>query len=337
MNNNRIVAALVTVIFFMLAAASPASAGNPLTAQLDRIAREGDDRVWVSYTVPLRAGTHRLCCYEDTKAGWSGRCDLDRGSLSVNDADEPLPAGLALKVLLRFDDGELARVLAYDSLCRIAAGGADVRALGDVAGADSVAYLAGTAGRDEEDLLDGALMAIAFHADPLSLTTLTGFTQTSEPAQVRAKAAFWLGATRGDEVFETLRRMVREDPSSEVREQAVFAVSISDARDAEPLLLDLARTAESAEVRSTALFWLGQKVGERIADTLRDAAVDDPELEVKEQAVFALSQLPDGQGVTRLIELARTHRNPEIRQTALFWLGQSGDPRALDLFEELLD
>ena len=32
----------------------------------------------------------------------------------------------------------------------------------------------------------------------------------------------------------------------------------------------------------------------------------------------------------------RTNRDPELRKKALFWLGQSGDPRALDLIEELL-
>jgi hypothetical protein len=28
--------------------------------------------------------------------------------------------------------------------------------------------------------------------------------------------------------------------------------------------------------------------------------------------------------------------DPELRRTALFWLGQSNDPRAIDLFEEIL-
>jgi HEAT repeat protein len=52
--------------------------------------------------------------------------------------------------------------------------------------------------------------------------------------------------------------------------------------------------------------------------------------------VFALSQRPQSEGVPILIRLARTDRDPEIRRDALFWLGQSNDPRALDLFEELL-
>ena len=37
-----------------------------------------------------------------------------------------------------------------------------------------------------------------------------------------------------------------------------------------------------------------------------------------------------------MIAVAKTNKDPEIRKKALFWLGQSGDPRALDLFEQLL-
>ena len=58
--------------------------------------------------------------------------------------------------------------------------------------------------------------------------------------------------------------------------------------------------------------------------------------EVRESAVFALSQRPREEGVPALISVARTNKDPEIRKKALFWLGQSDDPRAIDLFEELL-
>ena len=37
-----------------------------------------------------------------------------------------------------------------------------------------------------------------------------------------------------------------------------------------------------------------------------------------------------------LIEVARTNRSPKVREQAIFWLGQSGDPRALEFFEEVL-
>jgi hypothetical protein len=34
--------------------------------------------------------------------------------------------------------------------------------------------------------------------------------------------------------------------------------------------------------------------------------------------------------------VARSHRDAELREAAFFWLGQSNDPRALDLFAEVL-
>ena len=74
------------------------------------------------------------------------------------------------------------------------------------------------------------------------------------------------------------------------------------------------------------------------ADTaIADAIENDPETDVKKKAVFALSQLPSERGVPLLINVARTHRNPAIRKEAMFWLGQSGDPRALEYFEEILE
>lgn len=51
---------------------------------------------------------------------------------------------------------------------------------------------------------------------------------------------------------------------------------------------------------------------------------------------LALSQRSNDEGVPALIRIARTNPDPELRKTALFWLGQSEDPRALDLFEEIL-
>jgi HEAT repeat protein len=37
-----------------------------------------------------------------------------------------------------------------------------------------------------------------------------------------------------------------------------------------------------------------------------------------------------------LIELVKTHKRPGVRKKAMFWLAQTGDPRALDLIEEIL-
>jgi HEAT repeat protein len=98
----------------------------------------------------------------------------------------------------------------------------------------------------------------------------------------------------------------------------------------------MARNDQNDDVRGKALFWLGQKAGLEASRAIKEAVDEDPERAIKKKAVFALSQLPPDEGVPLLIDVAKTHRDPAIRKQAMFWLGQSGDPRALDLFEEIL-
>ena len=102
-------------------------------------------------------------------------------------------------------------------------------------------------------------------------------------------------------------------------------------------LLRLARTDPDEELRGKAIFWLSQTAGREVTRQLAGLAQDANEnREIQEQAVFAISQRPREEGVPALVQIAREHRDPEIRKKAMFWLGQSKDPRALDLFEEIL-
>jgi HEAT repeat protein len=89
--------------------------------------------------------------------------------------------------------------------------------------------------------------------------------------------------------------------------------------------------------RARSVFGLAQAAEDAATANLNSLVLDNSvDREVREQAVFALSQRPRDEGVPALIAVARTNKDPEIRKKALFWLGQSHDPRALDLFEELL-
>ena len=116
---------------------------------------------------------------------------------------------------------------------------------------------------------------------------------------------------------------------------AVFPATMADSAVVWPALLDVARDdTRPRRTRRAALQWVGTAAGDVVVQRL--ASVEDPDREVRERAVFAVSQLPRDQGIPLLVEVARTHRDPEIRRKALFWLGQSEDPRAVDLFEEVL-
>jgi hypothetical protein len=118
----------------------------------------------------------------------------------------------------------------------------------------------------------------------------------------------------------------------------VLPASLADSVTIWPMLIRIARNGRLPDDRRrTAVFWLSQAAG-RAATRALDSIVGDPggRREVRKQAVFALSQRSDNEGVPALIRIARTNPDPELRKTALFWLGQSDDPRAIDLFEELL-
>lgn len=120
--------------------------------------------------------------------------------------------------------------------------------------------------------------------------------------------------------------------------EAIFAVTLADSMTPWPEMLRIARDENiRQDTRKQSVFWLGQAAGDVATEGLSELAEDeDEDREVRESAVFALSQLGDDEGVPALIRIARGNKDPKIRRTALFWLGQSDDPRALDLFEELL-
>ncbi len=123
--------------------------------------------------------------------------------------------------------------------------------------------------------------------------------------------------------------------SERASRDAVLPATMADSAVVWPALLDVARDDTlPRRTRRAALQWAGTAAGDVVVQRL--ASVEDPDREARERAVFAVSQLPRDQGVPLLVEVARTHRDPEIRRKALFWLGQSGDPRAIDVFEELL-
>jgi hypothetical protein len=118
----------------------------------------------------------------------------------------------------------------------------------------------------------------------------------------------------------------------------LLPATLADSVTIWPSLLRLARTQQLPEERRrSAIFWLGQAAGAAAASALDSVAIDrNGSREVRKQAVFALSQRPASEGVPALLRIARTNHDPEIRKTAIFWLAQSEDPRALELFEEIL-
>jgi hypothetical protein len=146
-----------------------------------------------------------------------------------------------------------------------------------------------------------------------------------------------LGQVASRDAERLLLQVVRNG-NGRAAEHAIWPLTVIDSVEPWPELLRVARDdGRPNQVRKQAVFWLGQAAGDPATAGLKeivgDAALDR---DVREQAIFALSQQPKDKGVPALINVVRTNKDPELRRKALFWLGQSGDPRAVNLIEELL-
>jgi hypothetical protein len=147
-----------------------------------------------------------------------------------------------------------------------------------------------------------------------------------------------LGRVGAREAADYLLDLAESSDDRDAGKEAIFPATLADSVVTWPRLLRIARSGQAGqEARKSAVFWLSQQAGDQVTRGISDLVDDDDQdREVREAAVFALSQRPRDESVPALIHIARTHRDPHIRKTALFWLGQSRDPRAIELFEEIL-
>jgi hypothetical protein len=161
-----------------------------------------------------------------------------------------------------------------------------------------------------------------------------------EPAQ--SGGTIDLGTTTAAEGSNFLLDIAALTDGGKPTREAIFPALLGEDVVAWPRLLQIARRETSDEGRkhSEATFWLGRYAAAKLngSDSPFDSDDGDrsEEEDVKEHAVFALSQLRGHEGVEPLIKVARTNKDPNVRSKALFWLGESRDPRAIDVFEEIL-
>jgi len=306
---------LILFLFAATLAAQP-----PLEQRIHEQYRQPQP-AWVGYSVPTIPG-HDENCYYDHGVRAPGPVHLEPPD--------------HVQILFRIENNRVEKIRAVSGDCQLDSDGIPLRWIPDVRPAESIAFLTGFVTADSDHLRDGAIAAIALHADPAADTVLDRFAAAGQPESLREKVVFWLGAARGRHGYEVLRRIVTKDDDDRIRDKAVFALSISKEPQAVDTMIDVAHDDPSAHVRGQALFWLAQKAGKKATGAIEEAIERDPDTEVKKKAVFALQQLPNGEGVPMLIQVARTNRNPAVRKQAFFWLGQSHDPRALAFFEEVL-
>jgi HEAT repeats len=322
-----------------------------LAESLRGIQTQADKPEWVGYGVAEIAGDRTVCCgnFNDSYGG-CGTCRLEKengvtGTNSQKDSQTgtvQLEGSRQLVVLFRIESKQVMRIREASENCTLDAGGLPFIWLTGVKPPESVALLADFVhkatfeGHGEHEIGQGALSAIALHADPAADRAFESFVAADQPEQLRKHASFWLGASRGKSGELLLQKMAKSDPSPEVRSQVAFALSVSHEPEALNEMIRMAKDDGSTHVRGQALFWLAQKAGQKAMGAITGAIENDPDTEVKKKAVFALSQMPKDEGVPKLIEVAKSNHNLEVRKQAMFWLGQSNDPRALDFFEQVL-
>jgi len=146
-----------------------------------------------------------------------------------------------------------------------------------------------------------------------------------------------LGAVQAPDAVEYLLELARTSPSGPA-EDAILPAALARGVTVWPSLLELARDRDRPDdVRGQAVFWLGQFAADAAVEGLVEIVDDeDSEIGIREAAVFALSQQGAEVAVPHLMRIAQTNGSRKIRESAFFWLAQSEDPRALNLFEEIL-
>lgn len=323
------------------------AAGSGLSAAVAQLQRSGQP-LWLGYEVPALPRTNFLWCHDSRDApqsedGCCGEYQLESppsGVVARDSAGVLKPSPANMYVLMRVDHGAIVKVRSANAGCRLNAGGVPFTWITAVQPDDSVAFLAKLASRpdDAEDkrAIEDALAALAMHASPSATTALVSLAEPANPARLREKSAFWLGAERGHEGFQALQQLLSKEQDAKLREKLAFDLSINSDPAAIDELLKMAHADSSPQVRGQAIFWLAQKAGKKAGASITAAIENDPDMQVKKKAVFALSQLPKEEGVPQLMHVADSNSNPAIRKEAIFWLGESKDPRALEYLEAIL-
>jgi hypothetical protein len=323
------------------------AAGASLEATIRELAGKAGQSEWVGYSVDEVAGEQGVCCNNNWNDGNCGTCRLEKENSGAygtthKEGTVKLEGARRLVVLYRLKAKQVVKIRVASDNCTLDAGGLPFVWLTGVKASESVAALANyVRGSEFEDHGDhgignGALTALALHADGSADQALDSFVKADQREALRRQAAFWMGAARGKAGFIALQQMAKTDPSPDVRAHVTFALSVSHEPGALDEMIRMAHDDASTHVRGQALFWLAQKAGKKAVGTITGAIENDPDTDVKKKAVFALSQLPKDEGVPKLIEVAQTNHNAEVRKQAMFWLGQSNDPRALQFFEKVL-
>lgn len=313
-------------------------AGTALAATVSRLEHTGGPQ-WLGYEVAAVPAPRFAVCSGNAQPSLDSECC---GVYRLEGPDTRFSASGAqamqtrLDLLARIDQGMIDRIVFVDASCQVDAGGLGLTWLTGIPADESLAWLSSLVTSGDRRLTDEALAAIAAHDAQQATAALSGFASASNPAWLREKAAFWLGAERGHDGLLALERLTH-DGDPDLRRKLTFDLSTSQDPAAALDLIRIAKSDPDTRVREQAIFWVAQKASAKVVAGLREVAANDPDLAVKKKAVFALSRLPVDQAVPELVHVAQTNPDRVVRKEAIFWLGQTHDPRALAYLATILE
>lgn len=233
---------------------------KPFSGDLESALRSAPP-AWFGYAIKTARTDNQSCCWSSSNGsgcwleGSSGR--MVSGPVATANTPVQLEGSDTLAVLFRISNNSVDKVQVYSMSCALDAGGLPFVWFTGVPAAASLQYLQKlTAG--PERVANGALFAIAEHADPAGVNLLIQLAKSSPSAHLRGQALFWLAQKAGRQAAATITDAIANDPNTEVKKRAVFALSQLPKDEAVPKLIEIARTQKNPEVRKQAFFWLGQ-------------------------------------------------------------------------------
>jgi HEAT repeat protein len=298
------------------------SAAAGLEREFKTLASAQPQPAWIGYTAPVLEG-HSLGCELVSPNGWWAP-----GVVHLESPDH-------MVVLFRVESSAVERVRAISPDCEIDAGGAPVHWLSDGRPAESIAMLSAMAALPGR-AADGALTALALHADASADAALESLVAPAQPASLRERAVYWLGVANGGGRIETLQRLLAAGLPEAVEQRAVSGLGAGKSPAATDLLISIAHEDRNPRMRAQAVSALARKSDRKAVDAIVAAIQKDPDVQVQRRAVTALQSLPDAAGIPLLIQTAKTSQSAEVRKQAMSCLSQSRDPRAASFFEDLL-
>ncbi len=270
---------------------------GPIAAEVKKWVDQAAQPQWIGYSVPEVASDREICCDNHGNSWNNGGCGMCRlegreyglnmrsrgsgenGGSGAGGGTVKLEGPRNLVILLRAEGKRVMRIRVVSEDCTIDAGGLPLAWLLGVKPAESVTMLREFVrggdlqerGHDERRVSEGAVTAIALHADESADRAMESFVQPGQHEELRRQAAFWLGEARGKAGFAALQKMAKSDPSSDVRAHVTFALSVSREPGAVDEMIRLAKSDESGHVRGQALFWLAQKAGTKAVGSITGA------------------------------------------------------------------